>query len=282
MPRSRSPHADTSSCLTPAQVSVVRQFYLGPNDGHGHYLYPGGEPYGSELAWAGTAIDPSSDSQWPRDTEAYQIGENYLKYAAYWHTPPASLQLSDFRFTLSSYDQLLPLAGIYNATDPGLSAFQRAGKLIIWQGWADQEVSPFGTVDYYRAVVQHAEGFTASQSFTRLYMIPGQYHCLDGGSPQVTTADLLGALMDWAEQGTAPGTVSFPLAQPTATMSAISVHPLNPLAQPPGGARGLNTRYHWVSQFRTGDELWCSTQGMDLACNHHQPTISYSVPSPKP
>jgi feruloyl esterase len=41
---------DNSSCLTPVQVNVVREFYLGPNDGHGHYLYPGGEPYGSELA----------------------------------------------------------------------------------------------------------------------------------------------------------------------------------------------------------------------------------------
>ena len=39
-----------SSCLTPAQVRVVRDIYLGPNDGHGRYLYPGGEPYGSELA----------------------------------------------------------------------------------------------------------------------------------------------------------------------------------------------------------------------------------------
>src|SRR6266705_1898796 len=51
--------ADNSSCLTPAQVTVVREFYLGPNDGHGHYLYPGGEPYGSELAWAGAAVDPA-------------------------------------------------------------------------------------------------------------------------------------------------------------------------------------------------------------------------------
>ena len=58
--------ADNSSCLTPAQVTVVREFYLGPNDGHGHYLYPGGEPYGSELAWAGAAVDPAADTQLAR------------------------------------------------------------------------------------------------------------------------------------------------------------------------------------------------------------------------
>ena len=140
---------------------------------------------------------------------------------------------------------------------------------------------PFGTVDYYKAVVQDARGFTASQAFTRLYMIPGQYHCLNGGSPagdaQQATSELLNSLMQWAEQGTAPGTFSLPLAQPTATLSAITVRPLNPLSPPPGGAHGLNTRYHWAGQFQPGDELWCATRGMDLACSHHQPPASYTA-----
>jgi hypothetical protein len=271
-----------SSCLTPVQVTVVREFYLGPNDGHGHYLYPGGEPYGSELAWDGTATDPSSDTRWPRDTFAYQIGTSYLKNMGYWQNPPSSFQLSDFRFTLADYDKLLPLAGVYDATDPDLSAFRQAGgKLIMYQGWADEKISPFGTVDYYKAAVQHAGGFPASQAFTRLYMVPGQYHCLNGGSPAVdpgqATSELMDSLTKWVEQGTAPGTFSFPLAQPTAKLSAIHVQPLNPLSPPPGGARGLNTQYRWAGQFRPGDELWCATRGMDLACSHHQPPVSYTA-----
>src|SRR5215469_8679529 len=177
---------DNRSCLTLAQVRVAREFYLGPNDGRGHYLYPGGEPYGSELAWNSTIIDPAGDAQWPHDTFAYQIGTTYLKYMAYWHNPPASFRLTDFRFTKAAYDKLLPLAGIYDATDPDLSAFRQAGgKLIMYQGWADEKISPFGTVSYYKAVVRHAGGFAASQEFTRLYMLPGQYHCLSGGSPAV-------------------------------------------------------------------------------------------------
>jgi len=273
---------DNPSCLTPAQVTVVREFYLGPNDGHGHYLYPGGEPYGSELAWNSTVTDPSGGTQWPRDTFAYQIGTTYLRYMGYWQNPPASFQLSDFRFTRAAYHKLLPLAGVYDATDPDLSAFQRAGgKLIIYQGWDDEKISPFGTVDYYKAVVQDAGGFPASQAFTRLYMVPGQYHCLNGGSPAVdgqqAAGELLNSLMKWVEQGTAPGTFSFPLAQPTAKLSAITVRPLNPLSPPPGGARGLNTRYRWIGRFRHGDELWCATHGMDLACRRHQPPISYTA-----
>jgi feruloyl esterase len=274
--------ADNSSCLTPAQVTVVRDFYLGPNDGHGHYLYPGGEPYGSELAWAGAAVDPAADTNWPDDTLAYQIGTTYLKYMAYWQNPPASFKLSDFHFTVAEYHKLLPLAGIYDATDPDLSAFQQAGgKLILYQGWADQEIPPFGTVDYYKAAVRHAGGFAASQDFSRLYMIPNQNHCLTHGSPQVNPMEamsmLLSSLQKWAEQGTAPGSFSFPLLHPTAKLPAISVQPLNPLSPPPGGARGLNTQYHWVGQFRPGGELWCSTQRMDLVCGHRRPPISYTA-----
>lgn len=270
---------DNSSCLTPPQVTAVREFYLGPNDGHGQYLYPGGEPYGSELAWAGVVVDPASDTNWPQDTFAYQIGTNYLKYMAYWQNPPASFKLSDFHFTVAEYDKLLPLAGIYDATDPDLSAFQQAGgKLIIYQGWADEKISPFGTVDYYNAVVRHAGGFGASQDFSRLYMIPDQNHCLSNGSPQVNPMEaknmLLSSLQKWVEQGTAPGLFSFPLLHPTAKLSAISAHPLNPLSPPPGGARGLNTQYRWVGQFQPGDELWCSTQGMDLVCDHRHPPVS--------
>jgi feruloyl esterase len=270
------PGADNSSCLTPAQVRVARDIYLGPNDGHGHYLYPGGEPYGSELAWAGLLIDPSADRQWPQDTKAYQVGESWLKNAAYWHNPPASFQLKDFHFTVAAFRKLLPLAGVYDATDPDLSPFRNAGgKLIIWQGWADENLPPTGTVDYYKAVVRAAGGFPASQAFTRLYMIPNQYHCLDGGFPEVnglrTTQDLLAGLIQWVEYGTAPGTFSFPVAPPTAKLRAISVHPLNPLRPPRGGAQGLNTRNHWAGRFQPGTELWCRTNGMDLACSHRRP-----------
>jgi feruloyl esterase len=262
---------DNPSCLTPAQVQVVRDIYLGPSDGHGRWLYPGGQPYGSELAWSPEFIDPAADSHWPFDTPGYQIGDSYLKYAAYWHNPPASFQLTDFRFTPAAYHRLLPLAGLYDATDPSLSAFARdGGKLILYQGWADQEISPFGTIGYYKAVVRLAGGFAASQRFSRLYLVPNQYHCLSNGSPAVT-GNLLSPLVNWVEHGVAPGTVSFPLVHPVPKLRAITVHPVNPLLPPPGGARGLNTRARWIDRFQPGTELWCQTVGKDLVCRHHPP-----------
>ena len=99
-----------------------------------------------------------------------------------------------------------------------------------------------------------------------------------GGSPQINSkaaADqLLSALLRWVQRGAAPGTFSFPLAQPAGSFRAIRVHPLNPLSPPPGGAHGLNTRYHWIGRFRPGGELWCRTSGTRLVCTHHRPTAT--------
>ena len=261
---------DSSSCLTPAQVAAARRIYRGPADQQGASLYPGGEPYGSELAWQGWLAQPTSDTGWPADTAAYQIALNYLRYMAYPANPPASFTLSQFRFDAAGYQQLTRLAGLYDATSPDLSAFARAGgKIIMYHGWADQAIPPFGTVSYYAAVARSAGGFAASQAFSRLYLIPAQYHCLGGGDPAVT-GDLLTPLMTWVEQGQAPGAISFPLVKPTSTLTQITVSPADPLTPPTGGT-GLNSSYPWLGRFPTAAPLWCTVNGMSVSCSRSRP-----------
>ena len=54
-------------------------------------------------------------------------------------------------------DALTALSELYDATDPDLSSFASdGGRLIIYQGWADQAIPPFGTLAYYNAVVDAA------------------------------------------------------------------------------------------------------------------------------
>jgi hypothetical protein len=230
---------DDASCLTVAQAAVVRAFYRGPTDPEGRNLFDGGEPYGSELAWGLWAVMPASDQNAPGDTIAGQLGLNYLKYAAFWHNPPNSFGLRDVRFTVDAYHALEPLGGIYNATDPDLRAFRtHGGKLIIYHGWADQAIPPFESVDYYRAVANQLGGYAATQSFSRLYMIPGLYHCPCGqpvdGDP-ATVVELMSPLVNWVEHGQAPAAVTLPVtAQTTGTkLTSLTVSPFNPLTAPP-------------------------------------------------
>ena len=46
----------------------------------------------------------------------------------------------------------MTVADIYNVK-PDLSAFRaRGGKLIIYHGWADEQVTPFASLDFYSQI----------------------------------------------------------------------------------------------------------------------------------
>jgi feruloyl esterase len=247
----------------------VVELYQGPRDSRGGNLYPGGEPYGSELAWTPWFVMPSTDANWPADTIDYGAATGMIEDLAFRVNPPASFKLTDWKFTLQNYQRLTALNGLNDATDPDLNAFAQAGgKIIIWHGFADSAINPFGTINYYQAVAQAAGGFAASQRFSRLYMVPGGYHCLGGGAPQVT-ADLLDPLISWVENGAAPGAQTFPLTSPTATLTSITSSPLNPFTQVQASGTALNLSYHWVGQLLHGNELWCDVNGMEVACRTH-------------
>jgi Tannase and feruloyl esterase len=258
---------DKPACLTPAQVTVVRDEYRGPADPAGRNLYDGGEPYGSELAWT-WFINPGTGSN-PAGTVAGQFGLNYLRYMASVPNPPASFTLSDLKFTDAEYKALEQFGGVYNATDPDLSAFRaNGGKLIIYQGWADQAIPPFSAIDYYAAVERAMGGFAGSQGFSRLYMVPGGYHCLGGGDPAVT-ANFLSPLINWVEKRQAPGALTFPVtAQTTGSkITSLTVPPLD-AATPAPRNDGLNSNYHYIgitSAF-SPEQTWCTQSGFTAVC----------------
>jgi feruloyl esterase len=148
------PGQDTASCLTPAQVRAVREFYRGPTDKRGRSLYNGGQPYGSEVGWIGNFVQPAADTAAPADTTDAAMALNYLKYMAFWPNPPDDFTLADVKFTDTEFRKLNMLGdAIYNANNPDLRAFAaHGGKLILYHGWADQTIPPWSTLDYYAAV----------------------------------------------------------------------------------------------------------------------------------
>ena len=194
--------ADAPTCLTAAQIAVVKKIYSGAVDDRGQHLYPGGQAYGSELAWAGWLI-PQNPSGAQTSTTAWRIGNGWVKYLAFENNPPTSYTLNDIRFDRATFERVRRLAGLYDAIDPDLSDFKRSGgKLIMWHGWADQAIPATGTVAYYQAVQDRMGGLSATQSFARLFMFPGMYHC--GGGTGPSSFDLLTGLMNWVEAGDAP------------------------------------------------------------------------------
>jgi hypothetical protein len=270
---------DTAACLTAAQVTTVRRLYRGATDRRGRNLFNGGQPYGSELAWNVWLTQPAADSAAPGDTIAAQLALNYLKYLAYWTNPPDDFTLADVEFSVATHNRLQELGGIYNATNPDLRAFRaHGGKLVMYHGWADEAIPPFATLDYYRAVVRAVGGYRAAQTFSRLYMIPGLYHCPCGspvvGDPE-TSVQFMQELADWVERGRAPGAKTLPVTAKVTPppVPRITVSPFDPTRPAPANT-GLNSNYDYVGQhrvYRANNELWCAQQGTRLVCKHRGP-----------
>ena len=101
-----------------------------------------------------------------------------------------------------------PYAWIFNdATNPDLRAFKMlGGKLILYQGWADEATYPGNPPLYYETVERLMGGRAATQDFFRLFMIPGENHIPQvGGGAE--TVDYLSYLEAWVERGEAPDMV---------------------------------------------------------------------------
>ena len=265
---------DAADCLTAAEVDVTRKLYRGATDAEGRNLYNGGEPYGSELSWDVWLVPSTSDATALGNTIAGLFTLDYHRFLAYPDGGRDDIELSDIEFSADAHERLQEMGAIYNANDPDLAAFRDAGgKLIMYHGWADHGVPPFATVDYYRAVAEAMGGFEASQTFSRLYMIPGLYHCPCGapvnGDP-ATEVQFLDELVAWVEEAQAPGAKELPVTASTTepAPASLTVAPFDPTLPPPDN-EGLNSNYDYVgrdSAYQSNNALWCEQDGSNLAC----------------
>jgi feruloyl esterase len=190
----------TNFCLTAAQVTTVNKLYNGPTTSSGQLLYPGWELRGSEDNWTPWIVPASG----PESTSVdWGIATQTIKYLMNPSADP-DLTINDIQFTTAYFQKLMKeTAGIYDATDPDLTAFRHdGGKLILWQGLADPAISPVGTIAYYQAVQNYMGGAAKTQEFARLFMLPGVAHCGGGDGPDSFNG--LGGLVNWVEKGQAP------------------------------------------------------------------------------
>jgi len=202
--------ADSATCLTSVQVAAAKQIYGGTKYANGTLIFP---PYtrGSELGWTSlyTGATPGGS------------GWDFFRYSAF-QTP--TFNNSTFNFD-SDTDRAMntlvagePLSSVYNAT-ANLTPFQtRGGKLIIYHGWADQQISPSSSLDYYQRVVSSV-GQPVTDSFLKMFMMPGIGHCSGGpgvakigGSTGAAASadadhDVVRALDRWVTQGIAPASL---------------------------------------------------------------------------
>jgi feruloyl esterase len=179
---------DAADCLTPKQLHSAEILLTTATGKSGTIYFPRVEP-GTELRWSRLAGGP----------EPAELFYDQFRYVVYqnphwdWRTFDLDHDAEKANAIDKDVDEM----------DPHLAAFARHGKLLIYHGWADQQVAPGSSVEFYKATI--ADSGPATANWVRLYMVPGMGHCSGGEGPD--TFDKLSVLEAWVEQNKPPQAV---------------------------------------------------------------------------
>ena len=198
------PGQDPDSCFTAPQVQAVRDIWAGSRAPSGEVIYPGLVP-GGEAGPGGWARWVTGNA--PFTSLHWLAAEGFFKYMVF--------EQPDWNFRTFDYDQDLAFAldkvgPALDSNRPDLGPFRDAGgKLIVYHGWSDPDISPLGAINYYESVLDELGGQTgadqtlaATRAFYRLFMVPGMGHC--SGGPGANRFDALSALEQWVERDVPP------------------------------------------------------------------------------
>jgi feruloyl esterase len=189
--RCAGPSGDT--CLTDAEIAVIRKMYAGPPSRPGKTFAPLGLLPGSELTWEGYFKGGKAAPN-------YGFAAELMRYLVFADDPGPSFEPTMFDW---SRDPERMSLSVYTAANPDLGPFRNAGgKLIVFHGLADSAIMATSTIAYFDMVTRTMGGAAATGEFARLYLPAGLNHCTGGAG--LNSIDFLDALERWVEDGAAP------------------------------------------------------------------------------
>ena len=201
---------DNDSCLTPKQVIAVEKIWSGVTNSAGELIYPGLVPGGeaSRGSWSTwvTGSAPYSSLHW-------RGGEGFFRWFVF---DDADWDFRNFDFDADLEYALEKVGPAVDSDNPDLRPLRdNGGKLIVYHGWSDPDISPLASIDYFERVVDVIaddirapnwdSAMDSTQDFFRLFMVPGMGHCSGGPGPD--RFDALSALENWVERDIAPESI---------------------------------------------------------------------------
>jgi len=169
-------------CLTKGQVDTLKIAFAGPKTTHGEQVYPGfpfdagiADPAGIPGLLGGPVIPVATGADFAHfdvEREAARVDGD------------ATARLGD-----STWTNLTTFVG-------------HGGKLLFYHGLSDPWFSPLETLRYYEKMGPETNEGPVT-NWSRIYFVPGMGHC-QGGSATLDRFDMLTAVVDWVEKGTAP------------------------------------------------------------------------------
>jgi hypothetical protein len=181
--------APAGQCLAPNKAEALARAMAGPVNAAGlpvYVSYPydsgiddaGGLP-GLLLAGGSPPIGPNGADMQDQNVDA------------------------EFLEAIAANEALGSTASYYNLT----SFIGNGGKQIFYHGEADAWFSANDTVRYFDEIAGANAAVQTVDEYGRLYLVPGMAHC-QGGELTPDSFDLLTPIVEWVENGNAPGAVT--------------------------------------------------------------------------
>jgi feruloyl esterase len=172
----------TDACITPEKVAAIKRAFAGPKNAYGTQIYPG-FLYDAGITMKGPVPG------------LLALGKNGL-FGPY----TTATELDVDKAALHASDPLVEPAST------NLSTFSlNGGKLIFFHGDSDPWFSPLDTLGYYKSLAAANGGTDKVAEWSRIFLVPGMAHC--GGGPSLDHFDMLSAVVNWVEKGTAPESI---------------------------------------------------------------------------
>jgi feruloyl esterase len=198
-------------CLTDKQIAAINTLHAAYKFpfalANGLDDYPGwgvsGEdavsfgPTGGWTAWwLGTT--PPAQPPAPTNGIAWLFGAGGIQYV---FARDPKLDVTTYKVE-EHKERVLQVSNLMDSTNPDLGKFRsHGGRLIVLEHMSDYAQSPYAGIRYFEKV-QATLGKAETAEFARLYTAPGVDHV---GSGAPANVDMLGVLVDWVENGKAPG-----------------------------------------------------------------------------
>jgi hypothetical protein len=184
--------------ITSKTASIVRKIWDGPKTAQGASLWAG-LPIGSSLA-ALTYTQAANGSFVPGP---FFLAQQWVQYFVKQNPSFDVSSIGSVELRQIFAESFKKFDGIIGSANTDLSGFKAAGgKLLMWQGLADQLIPPQDTIRYLEEVEHRMGGDEATSRFARLFLAPGVDHC--GYTTGAVPVDPLAALVSWVEDGDAP------------------------------------------------------------------------------
>lgn len=190
--------------ITSIDAKMMNEIWNGPRRQNGERLWFGFRP-GVKFWMVGLPVGVIYYNLISRKPKPFIITRNYAR----WVTRDTKQNFDDITMEAfeTIFDKSTTLFAKAAADQANLRPFAQAGgKLIIDHGLDDPLIPVDGTIDYYENMCQIHGGKEKVDEFCRLYLTPGDGHgnC-SGNGPGITESDGMRALIDWVENGRAPG-----------------------------------------------------------------------------